>query len=128
VRGGDEHQGWLDSLEARADLVKELEGIVPGYNASKKLCLEARADLGKELEGAFDREVLEAAEAEVQPQVSARDWKIFKDLTAGGRRAADVAADLGMEPTAVLMVKSRVLKRLRLSVQRLEESGPGAGS
>jgi len=82
--------------------------------------LEAREDLLTTLAETFDLEVLAEAQARVQLQVSPRDWKIFEALALEGRRGPDVAKELGMTVTAVLMAKSRVQKKLREQIRRLE--------
>jgi RNA polymerase sigma-70 factor (ECF subfamily) len=80
----------------------------------------------KALAETFDLEVLAEAEARVRLQVSPRDWKIFQALAVEGRPGADVARELEMTVSAVLMVRSRVQKKLRQTVRRLEESGSDA--
>jgi RNA polymerase sigma-70 factor (ECF subfamily) len=86
--------------------------------------LVAREELVKELEAAFDLELLEEARRRVQLQVTPRDWKIFTDLTVLGQSGPVVAAELQMTVTAVLMVKSRVQKKLRNEVRQLEGPSP----
>src|SRR5205823_5811593 len=80
--------------------------------------LEARDDLVNELDKEFDLEVLELAKTQVQLRVKPRDWKIFTALAFDGRKGAELAAELRLEVTAVLMVKSRVLKKLQEEVRR----------
>jgi hypothetical protein len=84
--------------------------------------LEAREDLLKALADVFDLELLAEAQAHVRLQVSARDWKIFEELTVDGRPGPAVARELGMTVTAVLMAKSRVQKKLRQEIRRLDQS------
>jgi hypothetical protein len=60
----------------------------------------------------------------VQLQVSARDWQIFQALAVDGRPGPAVARELGMTVSAVLMARSRVQKKLRQEVRRLEEACP----
>jgi RNA polymerase sigma-70 factor (ECF subfamily) len=49
----------------------------------------------------------------VQSEFEERTWQAFWKITVEQRRAPDVAAELGMTPTAVRKAKSRVLRRLR---------------
>jgi RNA polymerase sigma-70 factor (ECF subfamily) len=113
------HHAWRDYLDGR-----EAGGV--GYGDSKGLeqlqSLEARDDLMTALAEAFDLELLAEAQARVQLRVSPRDWKIFQDLAVDGRPGPAVAQELGMTVTAVLMAKSRVQKKLREEVRRLEGS------
>jgi FixJ family two-component response regulator len=74
----------------------------------------------------FDLEVLAEAEARVRLRVSPRDWKIFEELAVSGRPGPAVARELGMSVSAVLMVRSRIQKKLREEIHRLEASGSDA--
>jgi RNA polymerase sigma factor (sigma-70 family) len=53
--------------------------------------------------------LLESIRLEFQPAT----WRAFELLVREGRSAAEVAAELGVTSNAVLIAKSRVLKRLR---------------
>lgn len=53
--------------------------------------------------------LLESIKLEFQPAT----WRAFEATVREGRAAADVAEELGMSANAVLIAKSRVLKRLR---------------
>jgi RNA polymerase sigma-70 factor (ECF subfamily) len=112
---------WCDYLEGR-----RRAGVAgTGLEAHERLeTVEAREDFAKALEEAFDLELLAEAEARVRLQVSPRDWKIFQDLAVDGRSGPAVARELGMTVSAVLMAKSRVQKKLRLEVRRLEAGRP----
>jgi hypothetical protein len=69
-------------------------------------------------------EVDEEAETRVQARVTRRDWQIFQELTLQQRPTRTVAGELGMTVTAVLMAKSRVQKKLREEIRRLEGAEP----
>jgi RNA polymerase sigma-70 factor (ECF subfamily) len=49
----------------------------------------------------------------IEPDFTPSWWQAFRRVALGGERAAAVAADLGMTVNAVLLAKSRVLRRLR---------------
>jgi RNA polymerase sigma-70 factor (ECF subfamily) len=49
----------------------------------------------------------------LQGEVQERTWQAFWRTTVDGRAAADVAAELGMQPGSVYQAKSRLLARLR---------------
>jgi RNA polymerase sigma-70 factor (ECF subfamily) len=112
------HHAWCDYLESRqrAGVAGESKEVLQCMET-----LEAREDLLKTLAETFDLEVFAEAQARVQLQVSPRDWKIFESLALEGRPGPVVAKELGMTVTAVLMAKSRVQKKLRQEVRRLDD-------
>jgi RNA polymerase sigma factor (sigma-70 family) len=57
----------------------------------------------------------------IQPQFEARTWQAFWLVVIGGLKAADVGRQLGMSANAVLLAKSRVLRRLRQEMQGLTD-------
>ena len=117
------HHAWCDYLEER----RRAGGIEGGPEGLARLdTLEARQDLLGALAEVFDLELLAEAQARVQLQVSPRDWKIFQELAVEGRPGPAVAQELGMSVAAVLMARSRVQKRMRQEVSRLEEASPRA--
>lgn len=112
------HHAWCDFLEShrRARTTEQDPEAMARLNT-----LEAREDLLQALAEAFDLEVLAEAEARVRLQVSPRDWKIFQELAVESLPASAVASEMGMNVSAVLMVRSRVQKKLRQEVRRLGE-------
>jgi RNA polymerase sigma-70 factor (ECF subfamily) len=114
------HHAWCDYLEERGRAGGGPEGL------ARLDTLEARQDLLGALAEVFDLELLAEAQARVQLQVSPRDWKIFQELAVEGRPGPAVARELGMTVTAVLMARSRVQKRLRQEIRRLEDASPRA--
>jgi RNA polymerase sigma factor (sigma-70 family) len=89
----------------------------PGANGDKVPDLDEIADPDGELSRRWDREhdehvarrLLELLEPEFAPPT----WQAFKRQALDGSRPADVAAELGMSVNAVLIAKSRVMRRLR---------------
>lgn len=77
------------------------------------------------LSGEWDREhdayvvsrFLEALEGEFSPTT----WAAFRRQMMDGAKAADVAAELGLTTNAVLVAKSRVLRRFRAEASGLIE-------
>jgi RNA polymerase sigma-70 factor (ECF subfamily) len=57
----------------------------------------------------------------IRPEFAPATWNAFESLVRDGRPAAEVAAELGLSVNAVLIAKSRVLKRLRQKTQALTE-------
>ena len=49
----------------------------------------------------------------IRAEYEDRTWQMFWQVAVDGRANKDVAADFGVTPSAVRLVKSRVLKRLR---------------
>ncbi len=60
-----------------------------------------------------DRHVAAALLERVRGEFTPSTWEAFRQLALEGRSAAEVAAALDMTPNAVLIAKSRVLRRLR---------------
>jgi RNA polymerase sigma-70 factor (ECF subfamily) len=65
--------------------------------------------------------VLRRAVERVRARSAETSWQAFWQVTAEGRRPADVAADLGLSLNAVYIASSRVLSRLR---NELDVKGP----
>jgi RNA polymerase sigma-70 factor (ECF subfamily) len=115
------HHAWCDYLEKRR---RAGEGEASHEVLARLEKLEAREDLLTALAEVFDLELLAEGQARVQLQVSPRDWKIFRSLAIEGQPGPALAQELGMTVTAVLMAKSRVQKKLRQEIQRLEGDSP----
>ncbi len=115
------HHAWCDYLERRQ---RAGEGEANPEVLARLERLEAREDLLTALAEIFDLELLAEAQARVQLHVSPRDWAIFQALAVDGRPGPAVAQELGMTVTAVLMARSRVQKKLRQEVRRLEGASP----
>jgi RNA polymerase sigma-70 factor, ECF subfamily len=70
-------------------------------------------DLAREWDQEHDKHVAQKLLALVQPEVSATTWTAFQRFAADGIPAARVAQELGLSENAVILAKSRILKRLR---------------
>lgn len=73
-------------------------------------------DEGPLSEQAVVQSTLCQALANVRVNFSEQSWTAFWMVVVDGRETVDVAKDLGMQPGAVRVAKSRVLKRLRLEL------------
>ncbi len=115
------HHAWCDYVEKhrRAGIGEADQAAVARLEN-----VEAREDLLAALAEVFDLELLAEAQARVQLQVSPRDWNIFRVLAIEGRPGPEVARELGMTVTAVLMARSRVQQKLRQEIRRLEGASP----
>lgn len=60
-----------------------------------------------------DRHVTRALLASIRLEFESASWRAFERQVQDGAPAAEVAAELGLSVNAVLIAKSRVLKRLR---------------
>jgi RNA polymerase sigma factor (sigma-70 family) len=70
-------------------------------------------DLAREWDRDHDKHVVEKLLAVVQPDFNATTWEAFRRFGVDGELAGQVAVELGLSENAVILAKSRVLKRLR---------------
>ena len=70
-------------------------------------------DLAREWDRDHDKHVVEKLLAVVQPNFTPTTWEAFRRFGVDGVPAAHVAEELGLTENAVILAKSRVLKRLR---------------
>jgi RNA polymerase sigma factor (sigma-70 family) len=82
--------------------------------------VQARDELERYLEEQARIEMLHAAMEEVRGRVSARDWRIFHQVSFGGVTGDVMAKELGMTIAAVFKAASRVRKRV---VEQVKEFG-----
>ncbi len=91
--------------------------------AAAEQALEQLADDGSELSHHWDREhdrhVAQQLLTMVENDFEPRTWQAFRMMVQEGRRASEVAAELGMSEGAVWAAKSRVLARLRQTAKEL---------
>jgi RNA polymerase sigma-70 factor, ECF subfamily len=71
------------------------------------------SDLAREWDREHDVHVVQKILAAVQPDFHPTTWAAFQRLAAGDVSAARVALELGLSENAVLLAKSRVVRRLR---------------
>jgi RNA polymerase sigma-70 factor (ECF subfamily) len=83
--------------------------------------VEARADLLRQLEEEFDCELLELAMARVRLRVQPHTWEVFRLLALEGHPAAEAAARLGMQPGAVYVARSKVQRMIQEEVRLLDQ-------
>ena len=80
----------------------------------------ARDELERSLEEHAKIQVLYSAIEEVRGRVSPRDWRIFHQLSFGGRSGDELAKECGMTIAAVFKAASRVRKRV---IEQVNEFG-----
>jgi RNA polymerase sigma-70 factor (ECF subfamily) len=88
--------------------------------------LDELADSNSSLSRLWDQEhdqhVLKRLLELVEPEFAQATWQAFRRVALEGARPAEVAAELGLSGNAVLLAKSRVLRRLREEAQGLVDS------
>jgi RNA polymerase sigma-70 factor (ECF subfamily) len=120
-RPGDSFRGWLRGITRNmvlqhfrrndrhpraaggTDALLQLQGIAESDNDAGD-----GTDPTEELDG-LRRRALEL----VRSEFAERTWQAFWKTVVEGRAPADIAAEMGVSPTAVRMAKSRVLHRLK---------------
>ena len=66
-----------------------------------------------------DRHVVQGLLARIEPDFAPKTWLAFRRLVGEGQAADETARELGLSVNAVLIAKSRVLRRLRREAQDL---------
>jgi RNA polymerase sigma-70 factor (ECF subfamily) len=74
---------------------------------------QPNSELAHEWDLDHDRHVFQKLLAIVQPDFQPTTWEAFRRFAIEGRKAADVATELGIKVDSVIQAKSRILKRLR---------------
>jgi RNA polymerase sigma-70 factor (ECF subfamily) len=77
------------------------------------------SNLSRLWDAEHDRHVVQRALELMEPHFEPATWRAFRRTVHDGAPAAQVAAELGTSVNAVLLAKSRVLRRLRQEVQSL---------
>lgn len=130
-RPGDTFRGWLrrivdnkvrdhyrrvgrttDKAVGGAEHGEHLEQI------AEELCEEPTWDTSLLKQNNLQAGPVAAAAAEVQSEVSPRDWRFFWRIAIDGQSAAEVAREFGVTANAVRLVKMRVLRRLRSKLSK----------
>jgi RNA polymerase sigma-70 factor (ECF subfamily) len=119
-RGAGAFRAWL-----RGILANHLKKFFRTRDEGPTVDLDAIAEAGSVLGQQWDREhdeyhaarAIRAVEGDFAPAT----WAAFRRQVLDGRAPADVAAELGLSLNAVILAKSRVLKRLREELRGLVE-------
>jgi RNA polymerase sigma-70 factor (ECF subfamily) len=119
-RPGDTFRGWLRVITRnklldhfrRQENQPQAQG---GTDANRRMHQIADQELPEDSEedlGGLYHRALQLVRSEFED----RTWRAFWKVAVDGQAAGDVAAELGMTPTAVRKAKSRVLLRLRQEI------------
>lgn len=116
-RGKGTFRGWLKTItnnrcrellrRKRAILVSDADHI------SRVLKTLESPPVNDFWEAEYEQHLMRYALEIMQSDFEETTWRACYELTVSGRRAADIAQELGMTEGAVYIAKSRVLKRLR---------------
>lgn len=87
-------------------------GLDPADGFLEQLA-DPNGDLAREWDRDHDKQVVDKLLAVVQPDFSPSTWEAFRRFGLAGFPASQVAEELGLSENAVILAKSRVLKRLR---------------
>jgi RNA polymerase sigma-70 factor (ECF subfamily) len=95
------HSYWRGRRDAR-DHAHDMEQLADPHSA-----------IWSHWEREHDRFILQRLMELIEPEFSPSTWNSFRRLVLDGQKPAQVANDLGLSVNAVLIAKSRVLRRLR---------------
>jgi RNA polymerase sigma-70 factor (ECF subfamily) len=87
-------------------------GLDPADGFLERLS-DPNGDLAREWDRDHDKHVVEKLLAVVQSDFNPKTWEAFRRFGVDGEPAGQVAGELGLSENAVILSKSRVLKRLR---------------
>ncbi len=87
-------------------------GIDPADGFLERLS-DPNDDLAREWDRDHDQYVVQKLLAVVQPDFNPTTWEAFQRFGIDGAAAGQVAVEMGLSENAVILAKSRVLKRLR---------------
>jgi RNA polymerase sigma factor (sigma-70 family) len=84
----------------------------------------AASEVDSEWSDEFNVQILRVALERVRPRFEPETWKAFERVWVDGRRAVEVARELGRPIESVYVAKSRVLKSLEAEIIALAEDVP----
>ena len=124
----DTFRGWLRSITRFkvADHFRcaENQPLATGGSEAYRQ-LQETEDYGQDREDSSEinavNQLRRRAMELIRGEFELRTWEMFWRVTAEDQAAKDVAADMGVSPSAIRLVKSRVLRRLREELDGLED-------
>jgi RNA polymerase sigma-70 factor (ECF subfamily) len=119
-RGPGAFRGWL-----RVILTNHTKKYFRDHPLAPAVDLDAVADpesvLGRLWDREHDEHLAARALRAVEPDFTPATWQAFRRQVVDARPPGEVATELGLSLNAVLIAKSRVLKRLRVELAGLVE-------
>jgi RNA polymerase sigma-70 factor (ECF subfamily) len=128
-RPGDSFRGWLwtiarNKVRDHFRRWKDEPHAIGGSDVQKRMAElpDLSEDLSSISSDEDDRRILlqELMNA-LRQEIEKRTWTAFWRTTIDGHSSADVARDLGMSTKAVRQAKYRVLQRIRMELEGLED-------
>jgi RNA polymerase sigma-70 factor (ECF subfamily) len=92
---------------------RDARGRGPQIEASLMQLADPNSALSRSWDEEHDRHVIAVLLESIRLEFQPTTWKAFERQIRDGHPAAAVAAELGLSVNAVLIAKSRILKRLR---------------
>jgi RNA polymerase sigma-70 factor (ECF subfamily) len=80
---------------------------------------DPNSDLAREWDRDHDQHVFQKLLALVQSEFQPTTWEAFRRFAVDGHPVAEVARELGLSENSVILIKSRILKRLRREAAEL---------
>ena len=84
---------------------------------------EAESDFDSQINDEYRRQLFLMAAEQVQARSDDTTWKAFAMTTIEGISIAEVSAKLGRTEAVIYASRSRIMRRLRNVVKKLEEEG-----
>ena len=84
---------------------------------------EAESDLESQIDDEYRRQLFRLAAEQVQARSDEATWKAFAMTTIEGISIAEVSVKLGRTEAVIYASRSRIMRRLRDAVKKLEEEG-----
>ncbi len=120
-RGPGAFRAWLRGILANRvrDHARRWAARPPAGGLDPDALADPASDPSRQWDREHDEWVAARALARVRAEVTPPTWAAFARQVLDGRPARDAAAELGVSVNAVLVAKSRVLKRVRAEVAGL---------
>jgi RNA polymerase sigma-70 factor (ECF subfamily) len=121
-RPGDSFRAWLRGITRnmvlqhfrRSDRHPKASGGTDALMQLHEVADSTAADASEEEDPAEEMDGLRRRALElVRSEFEERTWRAFWQTVVEGRSPVDIAAEMGVTPTAIRMAKSRVLHRLK---------------
>ncbi len=113
---------WLSKVTRNAiiDVFRRIKPDAPvGGSAVSRLLNQSEAAQETEIEYEYERSMFRQAAQKVRIEFRDDTWTAFWQTTVEGRTIVSVADELGMSSGAIYTARSRVMKRLRETVDEL---------